>query len=182
MGGTAVSLLREDRVMADNEPRWQSASDFLLVVAVAAVALGLAVVGMGLAAPGGAAPSALVTSGGKVLHETAGACAPSTLLEAPCNRVNAAGVRGTALASNIAATGPAVRFAAASDAAAPVLRSISPVGSPALPRADDDPREYLAHMMAVMHRRGLPLPASEGRVQSLIDQSVGQRDEDRSVP
>jgi hypothetical protein len=101
MGGTAVSLLREDRVMADNEPRWQSASDFLLVVAVAA---------------------------------------------------------------------------------APVLRSISPVGSPALPRADDDPREYLAHMMAVMHRRGLPLPASEGRVQSLIDQSVGQRDEDRSVP
>jgi hypothetical protein len=61
------------------------------------------------------------------------------------------------------------------------MRSIPPNGSPAMPSADDDPREFLAHMTAVMHRRGLPLPASQGRIQSLIDQPAGQGD-DRLVP
>lgn len=37
---------------------------------------------------------------------------------------------------------------------------------------DDDPRAFLAHMTAVMHRRGLPLPGASGRLQSLFNVST----------
>jgi hypothetical protein len=37
---------------------------------------------------------------------------------------------------------------------------------------DDDSRAYLAHMTAVMHRGGLPLPGDAGRLQSLTDSST----------
>jgi hypothetical protein len=51
-----------------------------------------------------------------------------------------------------------------------------------MPVAEDDPREFLAHMTAVMHRRGLPLPVSQGRIQSLIDQPADQGDDAPSMP
>jgi hypothetical protein len=43
-----------------------------------------------------------------------------------------------------------------------------PVDAAAQPSSDDDPRVYLAHMTAVQHRQGLPLPGDIGRLLSLI--------------
>ena len=177
----AAPLLREDCVKADNEPRWQSASDLLLVVAVAAVAFGLAAVGVGLAELSSTAPSPLVTPGGSPLLEAEGFCRSSSPLLAACDRDLSDGGHDGARGVD-AVKVAAVRFAPASDVAAPVMRSISPVGASAMAPADNDPRAFLAHMTAVMHRRGLPLPASEGRMQSLINQSAGQGDDAPSVP
>jgi hypothetical protein len=177
----AASLLRKDRVMADNEPLWQCASDLLLVVAVAAMALGLVAVGMGLSGADGAAPSAQTASRGDLALEAEGACPPSAAFEAACGRVHADGGRDAALDVGTPKTAP-VGHPGASDVIASIGRSVVSTDSPPMPVAEDDPREFLAHMTAVMHRRGLPLPVSQGRIQSLIDQPADQGDDAPSMP
>lgn len=147
--------------MLHRAPRWYGGRDLLLVIVVAAAALELGAPAAGIVVeavlvptfPPMEATDRTLGSGARLREGTD---------SGPRHRVRP-DREGTA---HTASFGP-------SAAAIPITlgapgSTVPPVAAATQPPSDDDPRVYLAHMTAVQHRQGLPLPGAVSRLQCLI--------------
>ncbi len=144
------------RTMRDGRDRFQSGiGDLLLVVTVAAVVMGLGAVAAGLTRLDPGPRRVLIPS---VSIQRSTAVSATALTDYPYPPASGVAPRATG----------AERPVVASPWPSAQSRAVAPGDPSRLDSAGDDSRAFLAHMTAVLHRRGLPLPGAAGRQRSLI--------------